>query len=114
MNEPFSITASERDNLKMNFPERYIQMLELVIAGKVIVVADPPGLGVPEKKVFRRSIIESLDIKRHAVMLIAAEDGEIFIIEDSLDYKGIDDVFGRNVVKRTIPPAYPKIKVGGC
>lgn len=40
MTTAFSVTQRERDDLKKNYPERYAQMLELVIAGKVVVIED--------------------------------------------------------------------------
>jgi hypothetical protein len=42
MSDPYTVTYSERDDLKKNYPAQYGQMLELVISGQVIVVPDTP------------------------------------------------------------------------
>jgi hypothetical protein len=40
MSDLFLVTYSERDDLKKNYPAQYGQMLELLIAGKVVIVPD--------------------------------------------------------------------------
>jgi hypothetical protein len=43
MNNPYSVTYKMRDHLKKDHPREYADMLELLIAGKVVIVPDNPA-----------------------------------------------------------------------
>jgi hypothetical protein len=40
VSDVYQITASQRDDLKKNHPVQYAEMLELVIAGRVVITKD--------------------------------------------------------------------------
>jgi len=43
MSDPYPVTFSMRDHLKKDHPAQYGEMLELLIAGKVVIVPDRAG-----------------------------------------------------------------------